>query len=66
MNGLLAEAGDASSFARHIGALLDDDSLRDRLGQQARRSVELHHRHTHIAAQTLRVYLAAQQAANAP
>lgn len=60
VNGLLATAGDAGSFARHVGALLDNDSQRAALGAAARRTVELHHRHTHIAAQTLRVYQAAQ------
>ena len=60
VNGLLASAGDAGSFARHIGTLLDDPAQRARLGGEARRTVEQHHRHTHTATRTLPVYQAAQ------
>jgi glycosyltransferase involved in cell wall biosynthesis len=41
-NGLLAPPGDSSTLARHIGTLLNDPDLRDRLGRRGRSTVQEH------------------------
>jgi glycosyltransferase involved in cell wall biosynthesis len=42
-SGLLAEAGDKACLADRMARLLDDDSLRQRMGHAARDHVERHH-----------------------
>ena len=49
INGLLAATGAAASFARQIGRLLDDATLRKRLGDAARATVEREPAAEHVA-----------------
>ncbi len=56
VNGLLATAGDAAAFVRRIEQLVEDPTLRSRLGAAARATVERLHGSTDVAHRTLRVY----------
>jgi glycosyltransferase involved in cell wall biosynthesis len=56
VNGLLAQAGEAESFAQKIEMLVEDAELRRRLGAGARRSVEERHTDDAIARRTVSVY----------
>jgi glycosyltransferase involved in cell wall biosynthesis len=55
-NGLLARSGDAESFAACLERLLDNASLRQRLGAAARRTIENSYTDTKIAAQSVEYY----------
>jgi glycogen(starch) synthase len=55
-NGLLAKSEDAPAFVRQIERLLEDASLRDRLGYVARRTVEERYTDVRIAKQSLDHY----------
>jgi len=55
-NGLLAKSEDAQAFVRQIERLLEDASLRDRLGYLARRTVEERYTDVRIAQQSLEHY----------
>ncbi len=55
-NGLIAKSEDAPAFARQIERLLEDPSLRERLGRAARRTVEERYTDTGIAQQSLDYY----------
>jgi glycosyltransferase involved in cell wall biosynthesis len=54
--GLVARSGDVSSFVAQIERLLEDATLRGRLGQAARASVEASYNHLEIGRQALAVY----------
>jgi glycosyltransferase involved in cell wall biosynthesis len=56
VNGLLAQPDDAPSFVRQLERLIDDATLRDRLGAAARQTVMTAHGHTHVAEQAVDVY----------
>jgi len=55
-NGLLAKSEDSLAFVRQIERLLEDASLRDRLGYVARRTVEERYTDVRIAQQSLDHY----------
>jgi len=55
-NELLAKSEDAPAFVRQIERLLEDASLRDRLGYVARRTVEERYTDVCIAQQSLDHY----------
>jgi glycosyltransferase involved in cell wall biosynthesis len=55
-NGLLAAAGDADSFVQAIRTLLDDQSLRRRLGHAARDTVRQQFTDTRVAQLSLDFY----------
>lgn len=54
--GILAPSGDVKAIARAISALLADERLADRLGQQGRAFVEKHFSKTRFVGDTLAVY----------
>jgi glycosyltransferase involved in cell wall biosynthesis len=56
VNGLRAAPGDAVSFVRRIEQLIEDPTLRARLGRSARATIERRHRDTDVARQALDVY----------
>jgi glycosyltransferase involved in cell wall biosynthesis len=56
VNGLLADAGDATSYVAQIEALTSNADLRARLGETARQRLLALHRHTDVAEQTVAVY----------
>jgi glycosyltransferase involved in cell wall biosynthesis len=56
VNGLRAAPGDAVSFVRRIEQLIEDPTLRARLGRAARATIERRHRDTDVARQALDVY----------
>ena len=56
VNGMKAKAGDADDLARQIACLLDDTSLAERLGGEARRYVLEHHDPQAVARAVLRIY----------
>jgi glycosyltransferase involved in cell wall biosynthesis len=56
VNGLLATPNDAQSFTRCIETLIEDKSLRARLGSAARESVRNTYSHTRVAHLALGVY----------
>jgi len=55
-NGLLGTLGDAASFVRQIGRLLEDDGLRARLGAAARLTVQQRHAAVDVARETAALY----------
>jgi glycosyltransferase involved in cell wall biosynthesis len=55
-SGLLAVAGNQSSFVRRIEQLVEDPGRRERLGRAARTAIERRHAATHVARQALGVY----------
>jgi glycosyltransferase involved in cell wall biosynthesis len=54
-NGMLTEPGDTASMAAAIVELAGDRQLRDRLGEEARRTVAEHHTWRHNAAEVVRL-----------
>ena len=56
VNGLLARSGDPASYVRQIERLLDDQRLRERLGEAARRTIETSFTDTHIAQVSAQYY----------
>ena len=52
-NGLVAKSGDAPGFARQLVRLIEDPSLRARLGDAAGRTVEERYTDVRIAKQSL-------------
>jgi glycosyltransferase involved in cell wall biosynthesis len=60
VNGLLAEAGSALSFACQLLRLIDDEDLRKRLGRKARASVEQRFGDDLMAQQSADVYAVAR------
>jgi glycosyltransferase involved in cell wall biosynthesis len=63
--GLLAETGNARSFASAIGRLLKDRALCSELGRQARRHILDHYTDDTMAANTVRFYESLLRAKNA-
>lgn len=55
-NGLLARSGDPSSYIRCIKELIEDASLRERLGAKARLSVETLHSDVRVARMSAELY----------
>ena len=55
-NGLLARSGDPASYADAIARLVEDADLRERLGNEARRTIESSFRDTEIARRTAELY----------
>lgn len=55
-NGLLAKSGDPSSYIRCIEELIEDGSLRERLGAAARSSVEDFHSDVRVARMSVELY----------
>ena len=55
-NGLVAQSGNAASFADAIARFVEDPELRNRLGTAARASIESSHRDTDIASRTVELY----------
>jgi glycosyltransferase involved in cell wall biosynthesis len=56
VNGLLATPNDAPSFTRSIERLIEDPTLRERLGSAARETVRTRYCDTRVARQALDVY----------
>ena len=59
VNGLLATSGNAASYVDRLDELLNDQALRTRLGNAARRTVETRYADTHIAQQSVTGYVQA-------
>jgi glycogen synthase len=65
-NGLLAEAGSAAAFISCLERLLEDRSLRERLGASARRTVEMGHTDIAIARMSAEYYSECIEARGSP
>jgi glycosyltransferase involved in cell wall biosynthesis len=55
-NGLLANFDDVATYTAHMSRLIEDSSLRERLGNAARQSIEQSFTDVHIAEKTVQYY----------
>jgi glycogen synthase len=65
-NGLLAESGDAASYVAQVERLIEDRSLRERLGGAARKTVERSFTDVHTARISADYYLECLNASSSP